>query len=270
MIFVPTNTPVTRGEQALIDNTGRELAAAGFFVLSFDPPGQGRSQGNIADTDDETVSSNIKAAISYLEKYPGVNKGNISLIGYRGGGYLALKASQDDPSVVSCIILGIPEGTDSPLKPEKKDLERILSGYGLGPFEQSFMTSRANQVGKYREEILVSEEKNVFFRGIRLPSSGYRGILMRRPYETIMAYNKPLLLIYGRDDQGFDVRAGEEIKRISKEKGENIKIAEVRTAGKYMNGSGEGEDSRKYNIDKDILDLMTVWLRDKSAVPSLD
>ena len=58
--------------------------------------------------------------------------------------------------------------------------------------------------------------------------------------------------------------------KISSGKKDNIKIAEVRSAGKYMNGNAEERDPQKYAIDKDIFNLMMSWLRDKSTVPSVD
>ncbi|MBU1084430.1 MAG: CocE/NonD family hydrolase [Candidatus Omnitrophota bacterium] len=268
ILFVPRNSVVPRGEQTMTELMGKALAASGIIMLSFDAPGQGKSQGSAAETDDEAMKKYIGEAVSYLEKDPRVKKGNITLMGYRSGGYLALKASEGAPSVSTCIVLGIPSassGVDISKKPDIKEIERLLSSYGLGPFDNDFVSLVSKKVAQYQEKILTSEDKYALFRGMRLPIKGYKDFLGRKPYETIQKSDKPVLLLYGRDDKGLDVKADEKIKKLSKERKGIFKTGEVRSIGKYMSGSFEVTSTTELTVSKDIVKMISSWVQENQA-----
>ncbi|MFH1836799.1 MAG: dienelactone hydrolase family protein [Candidatus Omnitrophota bacterium] len=266
VILVPANAPTKRGEEKLINDMGKELARAGFVVLAFDFSAKGTVRTTLSGINDEAALKSITAAVSYFKEHSKVMKNNISLMGYKGGGYLALKESSANTSVSGCVLLGIPPGNsriDICGSSTKEDMDKMLLLYDLGPFESVFSGVVIGIVTQYCNRIMSSGDGYSFFKGAKLPTGEYGDFLKRKPYEVISNYNKPLLFIYGRDDKRFDDKARGLIEELGKKKENKIKIAEIRTSGEYMGGKSEENGSDGFSVDKDISRLIISWLKER-------
>ncbi len=267
VLIVPRDGPMTNGERYLVESCGEFLSSSGFGAFVFDNPGQGKSQGSIWDMDDEKRIRNILAALSYLQTRPDVIRGSITVMGHKGGGYLALEAAGRFPEVCSCIVLGLPPDPGISGIAQKTPVERIqalLKAHGLGPFDEGYISTVATELEEHRKEAARSTEDFSFVLGVRVPLKDYRGFLDRRPYEALISFDRPLLLIYGRNDRDFSQHDLEGLRR-SLRSGEDdrAKIAVFRSLTPYMGEMvGEG-NSWRFEANEDVLELVREWIREK-------
>ncbi|RKY42569.1 MAG: hypothetical protein DRP85_02215 [Candidatus Makaraimicrobium thalassicum] len=244
VLVVPKDGPMAQGEQYLLDSFGEFLSASGFVVLVFDSPGQGKSQGSFMGLNDGKRIRNIIAGISYLKEHPAVEKGHISLIGHDGGGYLALKAASRVPYVRSCVLLG------APFRSLKTDFVK---------------DSSREKVREHLKSVAQSTEDFSFFMGIKIPLEEYREFIARRPYETILSFDRPLLLIVGRDDKFFDPRAVDGLEKLLGKKGRLNKMIVFRKLGAYLGEMVEHDGSWTFSANRDILGLIGNWIMHSSG-----
>lgn len=252
VILVPEDGPMTNGEYSLFESLGRSLSSSGAAVLDFDNPGQGKSQGNFRELDDEKRIRNIKAAFSFLEKHPLIDGGKITLIGHRGGGYLAIKAAEKSPSILSCIALGMPL--------EQETMPQTISVPGFGRFDDKYMETIQEIMESKLTEIRNSSEDFLFFMGKKLPFKAYREYLERKPYETAVAFKKPLLMIFGKDDRGFRPRQVQNLKSLLTEKEISIKIAVFGSLGPYMGKMERAGRNWRFTPNEEVIQLIKDWV----------
>jgi esterase/lipase len=263
-LIIPKDGPFTKGQQYLFNSLGKFLSASGFIIMVFDSPGQGKSQGSFVELSDEKRIQNIIAAVSYLEGHPAVEKKAINLIGYEGGGYLALKAASSLPFVRTGIILGVPEGftkSDFFQGPSKENIQVLLNACGIGPADEKYMETITKKTQDCFMEVARSSENFSFFMGVRTPLKEYREFMARRPYETILSSDKPLLLIFGKDDKRFNLQAVEGLKESLEKKDHRDKVAVFRNLDTYMGRMEMYDDSWGFTVNKDVLDLIGNWIR---------
>ncbi|HEX3169485.1 MAG TPA: alpha/beta hydrolase, partial [Burkholderiales bacterium] len=78
--------------------------ARGLATLSFDGPGQGESEYDIAIRGDYEVA--VKAVVDWVEKRQDVDSGHIGLWGVSLGGYYAPRAAAMEPRFAACVAWG--------------------------------------------------------------------------------------------------------------------------------------------------------------------
>ena len=111
IIFLSSGVRSRRGPNQIYTRFARYLAAAGYHVLRFDPPGIGDSPGKLAsavqykrqfiDCDTSTID-----AINFFTTETGVER--ITLIGLCTGAYNAIKAGCLDPRVDTLVLASLP------------------------------------------------------------------------------------------------------------------------------------------------------------------
>ena len=263
MLIVPKDGPATKGQQYLFDSLSEFLSASGFVVLVFDSPGQGKSQGSFMGLNDGEKIQNITAAAGYLQKHPAVKKRSVNFIGYEGGGYLALKAASDLPFVRTCVLLGVPEGfakTDFFQEPSKENIQAMLNIRGLGAADEVYMKIITEKAQNHLTGIARSGENFSFFMGVKVSLRGYREFIARDSYEAMLSFDRPLLLILGRDDRRFDSQTVERLKATLEKKDRRDKVAIFRNLDVYMGKMVARGSSWSFSINKGVLDLIRNWI----------
>jgi pimeloyl-ACP methyl ester carboxylesterase len=266
VILVPGDGPMTKLEEALLESYAAFMVKAGFAVLSFDKSGQGKSQGNILGLDDEKSVRNIQDAVSYLDKLPEIEKGKIILIGYKGGGYLAMKAAAGIPEANSCITLGMPfksAGTAHFDEFARKMIKDALDKRGYGTFDETYTKMVTQKLASHLEEITLSADDFSFFMGLRVPVKAYREYITRRSYEAALSFDRPLLMVFGQKDPDFDSQLTDNLEKALKaDKKDLAKVAVVRNLDGCMGKGIEYNSLWDFEINEDVPVLIESWIEE--------
>ncbi len=269
VVLVQNDGPITKGEANLFKSYAKILSESGYIVLEFNRSGQGKSQGNFTELDDERRVKNIVAAVKSLEENSKVDASNISMIGFRSGGYLALKASQELPSINSCIILGIPFEHPRMIADEKtlkSEISLIMKNYGLNFTNEGYMNIIVKAMKDHTEKMYQSKEPTFFFLGKKMFLKPFKEYLDRDAVKVISSFDRPVLLIFARDDKSLDPR---EIGRLdpSKTKTSKLRISELRTLKPYF---GEFTSEGEFKINSEVLRLISGWLEENKKVKPVE
>jgi pimeloyl-ACP methyl ester carboxylesterase len=81
------------------------LTRAGYAVLRVDDRGVGGSGGDKAQTDYDTLCTDVLAGVDYLRGRPEIDPDRIGLLGHSEGGYLAPLAAQREPGAIAFVIM---------------------------------------------------------------------------------------------------------------------------------------------------------------------
>lgn len=263
VLFITKDGPMTGGEAMLVRAYGEQLSAAGYVLMAFDGLGQGKSQGSAMDTDDDNRIKNIMAALSYLCNSQLVDKNAITLIGHKGGAYLAVEAARMSECVSSCITLGMPLDPDrpeNPIKTLKGKIQGQLEKEGLGSFDGTYMDMVASKLDKHLEGVMMSTEGTAYFMGTKLPVNAYRKYLGRKPFKSILALDKPLLLVFGKNDRSADPAALDALRKAIFGIKTPIKIATFNYIDDYMGKLDEQGNGWGFAPDFNVLALIKEWL----------
>ncbi|MGD2279543.1 MAG: alpha/beta hydrolase [Candidatus Omnitrophota bacterium] len=263
-ILVSKDGPMIRAEEALLDSYAEDLSSSGFAVLVFYKPGQGKSQGNFVEIDDEKRIRTLKDAVSYLKGLPGIKSDRISLIGIKGGGYLSLRTAQETPDVFTCVALGMPLESFKAVainEAAKKEISSAMSENKIGPFSDAYMANITKIMRGHLQGVVDSAEGSSFFMGSRVPLKGYREFIARAPYEKVLSFDKPLLMIFGRKDEDFDPQITEKLKKaLSEVNKKNVKVAVIVNLDGYMGTGVAYDDITYFEANKDALQLIKNWI----------
>ena len=105
-----------------------------------------------------------------------------------------------------------------------------------------------------------------FFFGIKMPVKAYREYINRRPFEAISSSGKPVLLVLGKNEGGFDPGIVEKL-RYSKGSGDRVKVAVYRNLEPYAGKMKVQKDgSWEFEAEQDILQLVAIWIKEKGKV----
>ena len=268
VVMIHGDGPVKEGEHYMFESYARALCNNGYIVLIFDRPGDGKSQSGSKSVNDQKSVEDIISAIEYLGGNASVDKNNVSLIGYRGGGYLALKAASKLEGQVLTIMI------DVPLKPAeigqigdfaKARLQTALKKRELGPFDENYVILVTEEFGKHFGSVFNSDEDHFVFMGTKLPRRKYREYLSRDAYENILTHEKPLLMIFSKNDLSFQAKVVENLKKDVQKK-DNVKIAIFRELDEYLGKMVEEGSYRTFALDEDVFDLIKKWLEEHRVI----
>jgi len=265
LVIVPDDGPMPQGEKRLIDSITEFLSEKGFVTLVFDGPGQGKSQGTFAGVDDAQRVQNLISAVSYLKKQPEVQIDSINLIGYEGGGYIALKAALANPEVRSCILLGLPQGFiegDSFKWASAGTIRTLVNYLGLGTIDEKIAEKMASKLRKHLESVTRSTESFSFFQGIKIPLKEYRQFIARKVYEDALSFTRPMLIAIGRDDKYFDLKTVDGFKEAFARKNDRGRVAVFRNLGSYMGNMTPDGEVWGFSANADVLGLIGNWIQD--------
>ena len=265
VLIVSGDGPMSLGEKHLIDSLVQLLSEKGFVTLVFDGPGQGKSQGTFMGVDDKKRIQNVVSAISYLEKHPQVRKDSINLIGYEGGGYIALEAALKVPEVNSCMLLGVPQGfiEGNSFKWLSVGTMRSLINYhGFGTVDDEVAEKMGSDVRRHLESVATSKENFSFFSGVKVPLKEYRQFISRRIYEDALSFNRPMLMAFGWDDKHFEPKTVDAFNEKLRDKNSYGKVAIFRTPGIYMGKMTPEDEVWFFSPNEDVLEVIGNWIQE--------
>lgn len=274
VLFIPKDGFAVNGEEKLIKAYGEALSSAGYATMTFDNPGQGKSQGNIFSSDDGTRINNITAAVLKLQSDPLVEKDTITLMGHQGGAYVALEAAKSLSAVRYCVAL-MPD--IEPIKPGsstdtlKDKISSILSAEGFGPFSQEHMALAAAKLSEHLNSVSKSTEGVGYFSGIKTPMAAYRKFLERKPLKGLVGLDKPVFLIFGKNGLGSSgVEALEALRVTSAGKDSAITTAIFNNVNTYLGKISDTEGKPDFTADQDVVSSIKEWLGQKHGAAKAD
>lgn len=267
VVMVQDDGAMTSGENSMMESIALGLAEDGRVVLIFKDTGQRVASGRHTASNDADCISNLKAAVRFLnERFSGEVE-SFTLIAYKGGGYIALKVAHEMSEVTSCVLLGIPSsfvqriatGEASP-----DDIQSMLSLFGLGPFDDSYMRKVSVELLRHRGSS-TTDPGNAFFRdGIKLPADDFAAFLERDPYFLIEKSEKPILFIYGLNDLDYNQKSIDRLTRkVSSDT--TVRMASFRELGPYMGDLSVKNGRVIFGLNDDVRKLLLNWTRKGSS-----
>ena len=263
VLIVPEDGPMTKGEEYLTNSLVKYFSEKGTIVMTFDGPGQGKSQGSFAGMHDAKRISDIFAATKFLEAYPNVKEKSITLIGHGGGGYLALKAAEEIPAVRTCVLLEVPfniAGAEFSGSISAEDIQKDLRALGFGDFETGFLKSVSVGINRHVETVIASTDNLSYFMGTQVPLVELRDLISRKPYKTMLDFNRPLFVIYSKDARLFDQKAVDKLKKALSEKDKRNTVGVFRGFDKYAGEMVEDGPVFKFSPNEAVLSAVGEWV----------
>ncbi|MGB3113938.1 MAG: hypothetical protein WBC00_04915, partial [Candidatus Omnitrophota bacterium] len=182
----------------------------------------------------------------------------------KAGGYLCLKASQEIPDLLGCVVIAMPLESFKEVALDDsavKEIKAALIRNKIGPFDDVYMATITGILREHMEKVLNSKEEASFFMGVKVPRKGYRDYIVRAPYKAVLSSNKPLLMIIGRKDEEFDPQITENLRKsLAEIKKENVKMATIMNLDGYMGMGIEPGCTWNYKINSDAFKLILNWL----------
>lgn len=190
------------------------LREKGYGVLRLDDRGVGKSSGDVEKATTETFTTDIAAALDWLDSVaPGVKKG---VLGHSEGGLIAINLAQN-PKCDFIITLAAPAFPgDSIILAQGRDLTVAMSGrYDAEPVQKKILSTAkselsydeaktaileimSDQLGAQANLPIVKKQLEAQVETILTP--WFRAFLRTDPKDAIMAVEKPWLAINGEKD----------------------------------------------------------------------
>ncbi len=264
IVIVPPESPVRNGEMFLIKALVEFLSSSGFTVLTFDYPGQGKSQGSFAELDDQAKVNAVRAAVTYIKKNVDPLD-SVTMIAHEDSIFVAAKTAAEDPAVDSCVFLGIPatrmEISSSQTMPRDATyLQSMLAEQGLKGFEGGFTEIVLSIMRKNVLAVLKSQDETLFATGIKLPLKRYKNFLERQPYAAILNTNKPFLLMAGKNDRDYESESIEKFRELVTAKDARNRVEAYRNIPRYMGDLRKEDEQVRFAIDDALAGAITGWI----------
>jgi len=270
LILISNDGLLPRGVSCMFDALAGFLCDSGIAVFDFDSPGRGKSQGNFLETDDFLRVECTGAAYGFVAKHPLADPTNITLAGVRGGGFIAMSAAEKKPAVSGCIILGLPvvPTMETPGQPAEKDyVQKYIKQKGYGKFDPAYMKTVNDMMAASFKNVQNSNDDVSFFMGRKLPAKAYREYLKRKPYALMIGFDRPFLLIFGKDDisfyPGFDATLKTAFDAVK-----TSRIAVFRNLGPYMGEVELVDGEWRFKINPDVARLIANWIKERQGAPA--
>jgi|GEM_PF-1061714 len=269
IIISSEDTPGFNLEQDIPDLLGEFFSEAGFITLTFNNSGRRKSQGKGFASRDKKNMANITAAAKFLAKYPLVANTDITLIGLSEGAYAALMTASSLPEIKECVLLNLPLNSEKAglFKEEniEKELEIKCGEFGVRTVSADVLKENAEKIKKWREDITKKTEKTSFFLGIKVPVKEYKDFLLRDPYQAVLLYQKPLLLIFEKDNLFFDSEAVNLLRKLLNENKSSGKVQIVRNFGIFDEKAPENDKVRNKIVKNDVFKYIAEWIAENNV-----
>jgi pimeloyl-ACP methyl ester carboxylesterase len=262
VVIIPDDGPMKNGDRLLFNSIAESLCQSGVVVIEPDSPGCGKSQGNFFEMTDTDREADVKACVNYMSQHPLVDPKKIDLVGRRGGSYISLLVANSCDSVRSCVLLGMPGKTAVDGAGVRwNDLQRFLRYHGLGTFNQGYMSILEKSVSENIATAKNSKEDFIFFMGNRLSAKAYKEYLDRKPYETIIRANKPLLILISREEKDYSAQAVESLQKIFSENKSASNISVLNNMPPYMGSLERTDNTVLFEVDNDLIECLKKWCK---------
>lgn len=258
VLLVGGNDAEDRDLRGLFVSLADYLSKNGYCVLRFDKRGIGQSGGNRRQSALSDTVEDINAGVECLASQKEADAGKIALIGYGEGAYYAMKASAQNNSIKSIILM-------SPLT------------YGeIDPAEWREVITRTAQNFKWSDEYLklalrsidetqkkAAIQKNAFsFLRKKCYLKDMKERQADKPMELSASIKVPTLILQGKEADDASLRLAPIIDRAIAGSG-NTKhtLTYYGYLGPYFGKKvNDGIHKIRYEIDKEVLENIKTWL----------
>ncbi|MFA6636119.1 MAG: hypothetical protein WCV56_03250 [Candidatus Omnitrophota bacterium] len=263
VLIVPGEGPEKTGEKLFKDYLAGSLVRSGYLVMSFDSPGQGKSQGSFYEMDDEMKTRNILSAFRTLsgDKKFLAGTGVIVARGTSGNAVLRAVALEEKP--IPCILV-LPRHGAFPEKKRldfsKDDAKDILGPFWTEGWDVGFLSNASREAAKHFESVARSRENTAYFLSERLPIKGYRDYIDRSPHQLMLSVNVPLLIIFDRDDPLFDKRVSDALRQALSLKTEGSEVIVLEGLGQYGGSIDFADGKWRYAPKEELFIALKDWM----------
>ncbi|MDD3088880.1 MAG: hypothetical protein PHT95_02920 [Candidatus Omnitrophica bacterium] len=271
VLFVQKDGPITTFEELLVEALAEKFTDEGYMFFAYSPPGQGKSQGFLAEADDTRRIRTAIAALSHLRNDPRIDRGISVIMGHMGGAYIALKASEAISGYQTCVVAICPSfnylkaGIDAGRVLEY--LYRVLASEGIGPFEAGYMRNVSELMKEQIDTIASSTEKYDYFMGVRLPAGAYREYMDRKPMNAITQAQAPVLLILTKKDVESSPKEIEALKTSLYKNSDGGRLALFNDLDTSVGRLERSEDKFSFFLANDAIKTMLDWIKTQEAKP---
>lgn len=191
------------------------LTRRGVAVLRYDDRGVGASTGSFGTATSADFATDVRAALDWLGRQPGIDRDRIGLIGHSEGGTIAPLVVQGGGDVAWIVTLAGPTVTGGAIIEEQSRLIRVASGAtpeqdaALGALQGRLMRTVADNaddpagVSSGVAAILVEAGQppaQAASVGAQMSSPWYRWSVAHDPAASLRAVDVPMLALYGGKD----------------------------------------------------------------------
>lgn len=208
------------------------LAGLGYGVLSFDFRGYGKSDGVRGNVVPQEQVSDIRNAVTWLEKRPEIDAKRIAVIGSSLGGSIAIMAAAKDQRIKACVA-GCPLGHGDAALRKLYPTEAKFQA-----FMQKVEQTKRNNGRLARFEIVFIPEplRNFLPAGtpMEFTADTVHGFLALNPLEVIRSIEpRPVYIIHAADDHVVPVEDAHKLKACG---GPNCDLDVVPTGDHFIFG----------------------------------
>lgn len=279
VLLVPGESPRRSGESYFMNYLGSFMADNGYMVLSFDPPGQGKSQGSFYEMDDVSKVKNVLSALKFLSQGNNVASGKIVIIAEGSSGNAAIEAVLKEEVTLPCVLISPEKGISDDRRgqpPIAYEPINIFKGTLNEIFDPGFLSKASMECAKHLTSIEGSSEDLAYFMGVKLPVKGYREYIKRRPYQKMLSCTSPILVVMGRNSLNYDKEAMEVLRsdiRLTTPESDVVFVDKLETYGgsiKFLDGKWEYvPQSELFIILKSWIDKVMNGIKEKNIPVSI-
>jgi pimeloyl-ACP methyl ester carboxylesterase len=252
MIFLNAGWRPRIGPSRQYVKYAREFCKAGYYVLRFDIPGLGDSEGQLVlTTDMRSLIENIestKHAIDFLNAETGIT--SFKLFGLCGGAYNAILTGAVDPRVEALVLLSLPVEQLGDIS-EKTFLLIVMRNYMRKLFRWRAWV---------RLFLLRSNYRAIWKALCQIGRYGKRGstldFALWQSFHTFTSTGKKILFIYGNRDpfyQAFEVGFGKRLSSLPQSRQSCYSVHVIDKADHIFS---------KMQWQKEIIQKSLAWFQD--------
>lgn len=272
-IIVPPEGLFMRGHGFFTEALTTELLDAGFAVMSYSSPGQGKSQMGFTSSSDFSKVMDVQSAANFLlndQNY--FDAGTIHLIAQDSSTYLAARAASEGVHTgISSIIL-----FNAPLRQHtgvsKTDLKNEYNRFLEEDRKEEIVSSSLEKIRAFENSVRESRHDFSFFMGKKLPVLEYRDFLQRDNFNVIKKNRTPIMMVYGRNSTNYDREVLSSLRSHFSSGRIVSRLIVLRRLGGYMGEVRISEGTYEYVLNNDVRTSIVNWMNEEfddfGAVPT--